>query len=253
MREVSYIMNLVWLRSPTLLLLMFISILLAGCASSNVSRDVSSNIDKGVIDTKDRVDHMVDGDLADSYQNTSQATKGALLGGAAGAVTGVMSTTVGFIPGTAIGAILGASYGAYIDSNASFMDKLENRGANVIVLGDQVLIVIPSSRIFNPESANINPSAYSTLKMVSQYINSYTKMLVKINVYTSDLGSPQANLSMSQEQANAVEKFLVASGVNARVLYAQGYGGTHLVDKSERPWDGSDNYRIEITLEKLHV
>lgn len=226
---------------------------LSSCASSNVSRDVSSNIDKGVMDTRERYDGMTQGDIADGYQNTSQSVKGAMIGGAAGAVTGVMSSSVGFVPGTVVGAVLGASYGAYIDANTTFMDKLKNRGANIIVLGDQVLIVIPSSRIFNAQSATINPSAYSTLEMLATYINSYTKMLVKISVYTSDLEPKSVSLALSQEQANNVEKFLVASGVNARVLYAHGYGATHLVDKSERPWDGSDNYRIEITLEKLHV
>lgn len=242
-----------WFRLPAFLTLWMIGIILTGCASSNVSRDVSSNVDQGVITTKDRVDSMGDGDLADSYQNMSQTSKGALLGGAAGAATGLLSSSVGFIPGTVVGGVLGASYGAYIDSNTSLRDKLENRGINIITLGDQILLVIPSSRIFNPETSTINPSAYSTLQQVATYINSHTKMLVKISAYTSDLGSKQVNQSLSQEQANSIEKFLVASGVNARVLYAQGYGGTQLVDKSERPWDGSDNYRIEITLEKLRA
>lgn len=236
-----------------LLYLIACGFILSGCASSNVTRDVSSGVDTGVQNAKNLYDGATDGDITDSYQNTSQETKGALMGGAAGAVTGVMSTSVGFVPGTLAGVILGASYGSYIDSNTSLQDQLDNRGVNIIVLGDQVLIVIPSARLFNPMSASINPSAYSTLSLVAKYINSYDKMLVKVSAYTNDLGSQSVNLSLSEQQAKAVAKYLLASGLDARLLYAAGYGGTHLVDSNKTVWDGSDNYRIEITLEKLHA
>ena len=60
------------------------------------------------------------------------------------------------------------------------------------------------------------------------------------------------DLSLSQQQASAVAKFLTASGVDARILYAEGYGGARLVSPNNGQWE-SDNYRIEVTLEKLYV
>jgi outer membrane protein OmpA-like peptidoglycan-associated protein len=237
----------------SLLLLIASGLVLFGCASSNVTRDVSSGVDMGVQNAKNLYDGATEGDFVNAYQNTSQATKGALIGGAAGAVTGAMSSSVGFLPGAAAGLILGASYGSYIDANSSLQDKLVNRGVNVIVLGDQILIVIPSARLFNPLTSTINPSAYSTLNLVAQYINSYTKMLVKVSAFTNDLGSQRVNMSLSQQQAKNVAKILLASGVDARLLYAEGYGGTHLVDVNSKVWDGSDNYRIEISLERLQA
>jgi outer membrane protein OmpA-like peptidoglycan-associated protein len=230
---------------------MVCGLLLAGCASSNVSRDVSSNVDMGVENAKNLF--PPDGNIANSYQNTSQATKGAIIGGSAGAVTGALSSSIGFLPGTAVGLILGASYGSYIDANANMQDQLDNRGANIIVLGDDILIMVPSARLFDPMTARINPSAYSTLVLIVKYINSYPKTLVKVAAYTNNSGSECVNLSLSEQQAKNVAKFLLESGVDARLLYAEGYGGTHLVDKSSKLWDGSDNYRIEITLQKLHI
>lgn len=237
----------------------FVSILamfgfiLCGCASSNVSRDVTSNIDEGVENTRNMIDGATGGSVADSYQNASQRAKGAMLGGAAGGVTGAMSSAIGIVPGALVGAVLGASYGGYIDKNTSVEDQLQNRGATVVVLGDQVMIVLPSARIFTPMSSRIKPDAYSTLNLVSKYINSYTKMLVKVAVYTGAFGSSDVNLSLSQDQAESVSKYLAEAGTDARVLYATGYGGTHLVQKNTNVWDGNDNYRIEITLEKLYV
>lgn len=230
----------------------FLSVsVLHGCASSDVQRDAASNIDLGVQNAKNLGSSAANGDIADTYQNASQATKGGLMGGAVGAATGAMSGAVGFLPGAAAGAILGASYGSYIDASTTLADRLDNRGANVIVLGDQILIVIPSARIFNAMSASIKPTAYSTLDLIAEYINGYTKMLVKISAYTNDLGSKRVNLALSNQQAQSVAKYFTASGVDARVLYAAGYGGTRLVDKNALEWDKSDNYRIEITLEKL--
>ena len=100
-------------------------------------------------------------------------------------MTGALSSGVGVIPGTVTGTLLGASYGSYIDSKATLKDQLENRGAIVVVLGDQILIVLPSERIFQAAcNSNIKSQAYSTLGLVTQYINTYTKMLVKVAVYT---------------------------------------------------------------------
>jgi outer membrane protein OmpA-like peptidoglycan-associated protein len=78
-------------------------------------------------------------------------------------------------------------------------------------------------------------------------------MLVKIAVYTNGMCPDEVNLALSQEQAESVARFLTAGGIDARILYAVGYGASHLVQRSSYAWDGSDNYRIEITLEKLYV
>lgn len=242
------------IRARSMWLPVMVCLFLSACASSDVSRTFSSNVDMGTKNARGLYEGSTNGDVANTYQNTSQATKGGMIGGAAGAVTGAAySSSVGFLPGLAAGAILGATYGSYIDANSSLEDKLINRGANVIVLGDQIMVAIPSARIFNPFSANINPTAYSTLELVSQFINSYTKMLVKVAVYTNNQDSERANLALSKEQAKNVAKFLLMSGVDARLLVAQGYGGTSLVESSAKDWEGSDNYRIEITLEKLQV
>lgn len=238
-----------WLLS---LLSLCFCLFLSACASSNVSRNTESNIDLGMQNARNLSGGASNSNISDSYQNSTQATKGALIGGTVGGVTGSLVQGVGFLPGLGIGAIFGAAYGSYIDANTTLEDRLVNRGATMVVLGDQILIAIPSARIFDDATPNIKPSAYSTLDMVSRYVNNYTKMLVKVSVYTADTGSPSLDLALSQQQANSVAKYLLASGIDARVLYASGYGGSHLVTKNTGDWD-SDNYRVEITLEKLYV
>lgn len=227
---------------------------LTSCASSNVSRDAAANVDTGFDNAKKMGSNMSSGDMVESWQNSSQVTKGAILGGTTGAlVGGAASSSIGVIPGAVAGIIFGASYGAYIDSESSVADQLTNRGATIVEIGDQILLAVPSDRIFTGMTDTIKPQAYSTLDLVAAYVNSFTKMTVKISAYTDDIGEKSVNLALSQQQARRVARYLAASGVNARLLYAEGYGGTNLVEKNISDWGKSDNYRLEITMEKLEV
>ena len=223
---------------------------LFSCASSNVSRDVSSNISQGMQHTGSLASNSYD--MSGAYEDLSQATKGAMIGGAVGMMASTFSPGLGFIPATATGAVLGASYGLYIDANSTLQDQLENRGANIVVLGDQILIVLSSASLFKTMTPTVTSGTYSTLALVARYINQYHNMLVKVTAYTARSGSSRADLELSKQQAEQVAKILLASGLNARVLYAEGAGGAHLVTDNSKEWAESDNYRIEITVEKLY-
>jgi outer membrane protein OmpA-like peptidoglycan-associated protein len=233
-------------------LILLSSIFLQGCASSAVSRGTASEADKAYIDTEYAVTHPM-GSVADSYQNSSQTAKGVGLGGMAGGGMGSLSSSVGVIPGLGIGVIFGGALGAYIDSQTTLADKLENRGVSVIILGDQVRLILPTILVFNDLSSNIRLQAYSTLNLVAEFINHYPNRAVTVAAYTSASGGPEkVNLALSQQQADKVGKYLWGRGINTRLLSAAGYGGSKLVTKDIPDW-ASDNYRTEITLEKLPV
>lgn len=234
------------------LILMLFS-LLSGCASSNVSRDSASNVDMGFDNARKIGDNAMNGDFVESYQNAGQAAKGGLLGGATGGLLGSVATGVGALPGAVAGAILGATYGSYIDTEVTLADKLTNRGAIVVDLGDHILLVVQSSRLFQGMTARLKPQGRSTLNLVSEFISHHTTELVKIAAYTDDIGSKKVNLAVSRKQARTVERYLSDAGVNARVLFAEGFGATNLVMKNNGEWGHSDNYRIEITMTKMYT
>lgn len=227
--------------------------LLSGCAASNVSRDSASKVDMGFDNAKKLGDNAMNGDVAESYQNAGQAAKGGILGGAAGGTLGAVTSGVGAIPGAIAGAIFGATYGSYIDSESTLGDELINRGAIVVDLGDHVLVVVQSARLFQSMTARLKPQGRSTLNLLTKFINKYTTQLVKISSYTDDIGSKKVNLALSKEQARTVERYLAENGVNSRVIFAEGFGATNLVTKNTDEWGHSDNYRIEITMTKSYT
>jgi outer membrane protein OmpA-like peptidoglycan-associated protein len=229
-----------------------VAMMLQGCASSQFSRGAASEADKAYIDADYALSHTGEGNIATAYQNTSQQAKGLIIGGAAGALVGSMSSGIGTMPGLIGGAIFGGALGTYMDNYSTFADRLENRGVKTIILGDQILLVLRSSLVFHELTANIYSNAYSTLDMVAQFINQHPNMMVKVAGYTSNAYPDRVNLAITKEQAQHVAKYLWLRGVDTRLLFAEGYGGTHLITKSSADWE-NDNNRIEITLEKLPV
>lgn len=226
---------------------------LFGCAASDVSRDAASDADTAYQDTSTAISNIGRDNLTDAYQNSTQTTKGAVIGGATGAVAGSLTSGLGLFPGAAGGAVFGGLIGAYIDRHTTLTDQLENRGVKVIVLGDQVLIVVPSARLFQGATPKIKFQAYDTLNLVAKFINQYTTMSVKVSAFTNDSGfPPEVNHAISQQQADNVVRYLWTQ-LNTRLLSGKGCGGTQLMAKNNAAWDRGDNYRIEITLEKLPV
>lgn len=242
------------LNFPIFIFLFPLFLFFQGCASSNVAREANDNVAVGYQNATSSFENMGNGSAADTVENASQSAKGAFMGGAVGAIAGGLTTGVGVVPGLAGGAILGGAYGAYIDSNTSLTDQLENRGVKVMILGDHIMIVLRSNRIFNAMTPVIRPGAYSTLDLVSLYINSYHTMLVRVAAYTSTTGAERINLALSKEQADSLVRYLKQRATNTRMISAVGMGGVNPVTAdAPTDWDSSLNYRVEITMEKLPV
>lgn len=232
--------------------IMLVCILLQACASSDVSREAEGSVNDVYTNISESISNIGSGNLGDAYQNTSQTTKGVVLGGTTGALAGNLSG-VGTVPGAALGAVFGGAFGAYIDSHTSPIDQLENRGVKVIVLGDQMMLVLPSAHVFKGMTTVLQPEIYSTLDKISQFISGYPNMSVKVAAYVTMAGPERINRQLSQQQANAIVKYLWRTGINTRLLCAVGEGKENPVVKDSLTSIDTYNYRIEITLEKLPV
>ena len=179
------------------------------------------------------------------------AVKGALIGGAAGALTGVLSS-VSPLPTATMGAIIGASYGAYLDRHTTLVDSLYHDQVQVMILGDHVLMVMPSATLFYPFTAMLLPNSCAILNKVARYINHYAKTLVTVSAYTG-ISTEYAKIdskTLATQQAERIVRYFTAINMDARLLYAMGQGSRHLVDNQTALWSG-DNFRIEITFKRL--
>jgi outer membrane protein OmpA-like peptidoglycan-associated protein len=226
---------------------------ITGCASSSVGRSAADSVDTAYQNSNSAINHAGDNNPEDAFQNSTQTTKGILLGATTGAVIGgVTSGGAGVLPVAVGGAAIGGVLGAYIDYHTNIVDRLENRGVKVLILGDQIMMVMSSAWTFQGRSATIRSQAYSTLDLIAQFIRQQPTMSVKIAAYTNDSENKQADCFISQQQADKIVRYLWPRA-NTRVLTGIGMGGSHLVERNNPAWDQGGNYRIEITFEKLPV
>lgn len=241
-------MDVITIRTHFIIIILSLAALLSGCAASELSRGTASSVDQAYIDLTE-ADGQVD--LANTYQNTNQKSKGLLIGGVTGGLVGA-ATSVGVVGGAVTGAILLGSLGAYIDAHATLVDRLTNRGVQVFVLGDQVMLVVHSSRVFVCGTPTILNSFYPTMCLIAELIGKYTNISVKVAAYSNDTNRA-LDCSLTQLQAENFARRLWRYCLNTRLLYAAGYGGCRLVTRNCPGSYSNDNYRIEITFEKLPV
>ena len=86
------------------------------------------------------------------------------------------------------------------------------------------------------------------LNNIAEIMKSYPNIKVKIGGYTDNTGSEATNMTLSQNRANAVMAALVAKGIAADRMAAEGYGIAHPVASNDTPEGRAQNRRIALRL-----
>ena len=99
---------------------------------------------------------------------------------------------------------------------------------------------------FEHNSSALRPQAEAQLEQLELALTSASlgKDRFVVAGHTDAKGSPQYNKQLSLRRAEAVKRFLVSKGMDARRLHAVGFGSEHLL-APDRPEDPS-NRRVEI-------
>lgn len=137
--------------------------------------------------------------------------------------------------------------------NKTVLEALGADGVSVMRLGDGVTIIIPSQALFKGYSVQISSSGNDILEQVSKLLEPMNKVKITVAAYAEAMTQTKKDLMMTQWQAQTVGNYLWSHPVNARLIYAIGYGGGHPVqyapNKAINDIVGDrENYRVEITL-----
>jgi outer membrane protein OmpA-like peptidoglycan-associated protein len=103
--------------------------------------------------------------------------------------------------------------------------------------------------LFETGSATLKPESQEQLSNVAAILKAYPSARIKIGGYTDNQGDPAANLDLSQQRAANVRDSLVALGVAADRLEAEGYGDRHPVASNATEEGRARNRRIAIHVE----
>lgn len=103
---------------------------------------------------------------------------------------------------------------------------------------------------FENGKSTITKESQTQLKNIAAILKAYPNASLKIGGYTDNSGNAQANLALSTSRANAAKNALVALGIAANRLQAEGYGQEHAIADNNTSEGKARNRRVDIRVIK---
>jgi intracellular multiplication protein IcmN len=169
------------------------------------------------------------------------ATLGGITGAGIGAATSGKVAATGFA-----GIIAGGIIGTAMSTRTAIRRGLVKRGVQLITLGDEVVMVIPSDILFKGVSSRLAPKDADTLPLILKYIKSYKERDVYIDAYTDNVASTYRNWNLSSKQAERILSYMWANGFDRKFVHAKGHAQYGTVATNFTPKGSEMNRRIEI-------
>lgn len=187
-----------------------------------------------------------------------RTVKGAAIGTAAGAGTGAAIGAIvgggkGAQQGAAIGAVVGllggALAGSYMDQQARELQAILSEQDRLRAEANRLDITMAGDTLFATGSAEIFPGARERLRQFAAVVNRYPQTTLLVTGHTDSTGSPQTNLRLSEQRAQAVASALIADGVSPTRITTRGVGSSQPVADNSTAEGRAQNRRVEIVIQ----
>lgn len=189
----------------------------------------------------------------------SNLAKGTAIGGGGGAAVGAgvgaligkdaKSAAIGAAIGSIVGAGAGAIIGDRMDKKAEELAALE--GATVETVTDvnnltSVKVTFDNGILFAFNKSDLSDAAKKSLKEFATKMADMPETDITIWGHTDNIGTAEANASVSQKRANAVKSFLEAQGIAADRMLAEGKSYDMPVATNDTDEGRAQNRRVEV-------
>jgi len=102
--------------------------------------------------------------------------------------------------------------------------------------------------MFDVAKSEIKPESEAKLNAVLSVLKEYPAVKLKVGGYTDTDGNDKVNLKLSDDRAKACQAWLIAKGVAADRLEAEGYGEGNPVAPNDTPENKAKNRRISFSV-----
>jgi outer membrane protein OmpA-like peptidoglycan-associated protein len=191
-------------------------------------------------------------------EQTSKATRGALIGAAAGAVVGLVSGDDALerrqraLLGAGVGALAGGAIGNYQDrQEAELRAQLAGTGVSVTRIGDNITLNMPGNVTFATDSSDLSPGFFEVLNSVSKVLKEFDQTVVEVAGHTDSTGSEAYNQALSERRASSVAQYFSAKSISMQRLITVGMGEARPVADNGTAEGRQANRRVEITMVPL--
>jgi outer membrane protein OmpA-like peptidoglycan-associated protein len=192
-----------------------------------------------------------------AVKNSNNTQKGVAIGAVAGGVLGaVLGNNVGKGGNGALGAVLGGVIGGVAGGViGNKMDKQAREiqtalpGAEVERVGEGIRLVLGENAVrFDTNKSTLTASAKANLDKLVPVFQSYADTDIVIYGYTDITGKPEYNLTLSEQRAISVEKYLESKGLNMSRFKMIGMGIADPIATNDTPEGRSQNRRVEFAI-----
>ncbi len=192
-------------------------------------------------------------------RQTSNTTRGAVIGGLLGAAVGALTNTSSgeqaarnALIGAGVGALAGGGVGAYMDrQEARLRERLARTGVGIRRVGNTIELVMPGNITFNTDQSAIRSNFYPVLDDVALVLDEFDSTYVIVEGHTDSTGSDQYNQTLSQERANSVASYMISRQIMPQRLIVRGFGESQPIASNATPQGREQNRRVEIRIEPL--
>lgn len=98
--------------------------------------------------------------------------------------------------------------------------------------------------LFDSKASTLRPESNEQIENLAAILKAFPNVQLKLGGYTDKLGDEKSNLALSQQRAEAVRLAIIARGIDAGRLSAEGYGSAHPVADNATAEGQQKNRRI---------
>lgn len=157
----------------------------------------------------------------------------------------------------------GKEYGLYVErmgylfSDYSFrFERIENFDQGNLEIELQPIKegarMVLNNIYFEFDSYELKKESYSELQTVYDFLKANRNITIEIQGYTDNKGTPEYNLSLSENRAKSVFEYLISKKVPSRMLSYKGYGAENFIAENDSEENRARNRRIEFKIQHIH-
>ena len=106
--------------------------------------------------------------------------------------------------------------------------------------------VVLNNLFFDTNKYELKPRSRTELNRLIEFLRQYRDVQIEVSGYTDNVGTPEANLQLSQRRAQSVVEYLSGHGISANRLRSKGYGEKYPLAANDTEPRRQLNRRIEL-------
>ena len=157
----------------------------------------------------------------------------------------------------------GHEYGVFVTKeNYLFEDLSFLASSNSVLSPDTVDILLTPIKkgaslvlenvYFDFNDYSLDQRSLSELDQISKFLREHSRLAVRIEGYTDNIGSPTYNLELSTKRAKTVYDYLINKGISKDQISYKGYGAENPIADNNTKAGQEQNRRIEFHILETH-